>query len=448
MACWTAAAVVAAFGFGWLTFSPLLTLTVAALVAVGAAVVGVQRTRRAGRVDLFHPLLFPTAYIAVATLAPVAWIWSGQGDLGFVTRDAMSERTPLLMALAVLGFTLGAAVPFRPLRRRGKPLDPGLLLLTGRALLLVALALAARDYLAGAVITRSLGQDVYSSADVVTTIGFMAAPAAATMIFTARYQSGRHPIGADVLPLLALIGLLGLNGRRGAALSVVVIGLVFITRRAVGTWKVAAGMGATAVFAYAVVIYRTAQLGGVTALPTLAVPLRDLGSVAFTTGMTDLSVTYPQSTTGGSTIVAGLLRQLPSPIAVRLFGAPDDTGTFVFRNVTGLTASNQGYGFSIPAEGLLNFGVVGVLVLSLVAGIAVAWLYGRFDPTSSRTVGLLYPLAIGTLPFAWRSDTLGAVKGVFYPAVALALVLIVARSIASAYKPATPRSVARARLRV
>jgi len=403
--------------YGATTLAAAGVLGLAALVVACGVAVGVRRTQAAGRLDVFHPLIFPTAYVGIACLAPTAWIWLGGGDLGYIQARYMSERTPLMMALSAIGFVLGSMVPFA--RRHAAQIrdDPKFFGIAGRLLLLLPLILAFRDVLGRAVQSRGQGQDVFTISDSINAAGLIVAPAAVGMILVSRYKRNLRLLGAsDTIMIGLLISMLGLNGRRGASIAIVLIILVMVTRRS-GTTKYAAlGLAGAALFSIAVVVYRTLVAGGSTALSLIAMPLRDLGSVAFTTGATDLAL-REGGHFGGSTILAGLLRQLPSPIANRLFGPPLDTGAQVFRHITGRTSGSQGYGFSLPAEGVLNFGLIGPFFTSLVAGALLAWLYCLFDVRSSRAIELLYPIAVGTLPFAWRSDTLGAVKGVLYPAV-------------------------------
>lgn len=420
-----------------------LILLAGAVVAAWGAVAGIRRTRAAGQLDLFHPLIFPSIYVAIASLAPAAWIWVGGSNLGYIEASFMSTRTPLLMTLAVVGFVLGAGVRFGPARHPGKPIDASTLGAAGRCLLLVPLLLALRDFRADIVLTRGEGQDTFTAADVLNAMGFIAAPAAVAMILSSRLQRGMRLLGpVDAVAILGLVGLLGLNGRRGAALAVMVVVLVFATRRKGANLRAMTGLALMALFAYVVAVYRTSAAGGNTTLSSVAVVLRDLGSVAFTTGGTDLAADGHYH--NGATILVGLIRQLPSPIANQILGPPVDTGTYLFRSLSGLQGSAMGYGFSLPAEGVLNFGLIGAFAVPFVAGLVLAWLYGRFDVNGSRALTLLYPIAVGTVPFAWRSDTLGAVKGVLYPAIMLFVTIVFARTVASARTRLRPHGVSNA----
>lgn len=397
----------------------------AALVAVGVAVSIARMTRGGGSVDLFHPLIFPTLYVSMASLAPVAWMLTGH-DLGYISAAPLPNSTALLMALATTGFTIGCAVPFPKGRtQRTEPSIAPVLELAGRLLMCIPLALAVRDYLADKVVTRGVGQSVFDASDTINAIGYIVPLAAVPLMLTARHQKGR-PIGpVNWALILSLVALLGMNGRRSSALAIMVMVLVFVTRRRRGNLRAVIGMGIVALFAWSIVVYRTAVAGGTTTLGATSVMLRDLGSVAFTTGMTE-SALHGHSL-GGSTILAGLVRQIPGPVVNKLMGPPTDTGSYQFRSLTGLGSDSMGYGFSIPAEGVMNFGAAGAFLLPLVFGVLFAWLYARFDLSSSRALDLGYIVAVATLPFAWRSDVLGSVKGIFYPLIILAMVITVAK---------------------
>ena len=129
----------------------------AAAVVAAVVVIGLGRARRDGRFDPLHPLLYPTIYIAVATLAPTAWLY-GRGDLGYVQRALLSDDTPQLMALAAVGFAVGAAIPFRRRTYTEIPRDGKTLALAGRLLLLLPIGLALFGVLTGSVLTRGTDQ--------------------------------------------------------------------------------------------------------------------------------------------------------------------------------------------------------------------------------------------------------------------------------------------------
>jgi hypothetical protein len=262
---------------------PVPVLLAAVALAVVGVIIGIRRMP--GRVDLFHPLIFPTIYVVVASLGPALWIWGRGEDLGIVRVSPMSSQTPLLMALATVGFTVGAGLPFARRQVKERHLDSQIFGIAGRLLLLLPLFLAARGYLTGAVISRGEGQSVFTVDSTINAIGFITGPAAVTLILVSRYQAGKKLLGKmDAVLIVGLVGFLGLDGDRGSATAVMVLILLFATRRKKTNLRAVVGMLAVAAFAYTVEIYRTLQKGEVTGLSAPAVMLQDLGSAVFTTG--------------------------------------------------------------------------------------------------------------------------------------------------------------------
>lgn len=400
----------------------------AAIVAGIGALVGIRRCRLAtGHVDPTHPLLFPSVYVAVATLAPTVWVFGFQRNLGYIRLHDLSPHTPKLMAFAVFGFTLGAAIAFPRRDLPPIPRDPATLRLAGHLFFLLPLGLAVYGYATDHVLVRGENQGgprgIYDSIDVA---GFILAPAAVILIASGRAHLPKPFSKGELLAALTLITLLGLEGRRGSAIAVVLaVAFAYSRRRArFSAMPVLLGTAALLAFAYAVSVYRTAAVGGHTKVGAPEVLLRDLGSIPFTSGVT----ARLESNLGGSSIKAGLLHQLPGPVTTRLFGQVSDTGALIFRHIYP-TPDTQGYGYSIPAEGILNYGARGAFLLPFVLGLIFAWLYARSDFNATRARQLAYFMAAATLPFAWRSDVLGAVKGVLYPVVLIWVVIVYARTV-------------------
>lgn len=409
---------------------PMLLATVVFVVI--CILSGVLRSRRrGGRVDPFDPLILPTAYVAVTCLAPVFWMWSTDSDLGYVQKSMMSSQTPALMALAVVGFALGAAVPFGRREISSESVDVGTLAIAGRVLLCFPLLLAANGVLNHAVVSRGSGQNVVVLRDSIFVLGVLVATAAVVILLAANERKGGGLLtkGEWVL-VLSLLLLLGLNGSRGGALGVMITVLLFASRRGVTSIRVVFGGLAMVAFAYIVVTYRSRSVGETADNGLVQTVLSDLGSVAFTTGVTAQDIGRA-GYLGGSTIIAAAERQLPGPLANSLFGQPSDTGAFQFRAISGYTNPSNGYGFSLPAEGVMNFGTVGAFMVPFVAGVVLAWLYAGFSPSVMKARSLAYAIAVGTVPFALRSDVLGAVKGVLYPTIMVFAVFALAKSMRS-----------------
>lgn len=379
-----------------------------------------------GRTDPFHPLLFPTLYVTVATLAPVAWLYGTGDDLGYISMQQLSPATPLLSTLAVIGFAVGASLRFHPPSRQGALLDRNTLIYLGRVLLLLPLGAGLWNLQRGIVLTRGSEQATFTLSDSFGAAVLMAAPTAVLLLLAGNMKGGRRLLSVlDWTLVGSVLILVGLNGRRAAAIAILLVILIFVIHRAGGSLtRLVLGLITLVAFVYAVLAYRITTNGEDLSLSPLEALLRDLGAVGYSIGATDLLNPVELQ---GSTILAGLVRQLPSPIVNSLIGPPTDTGAYRFRDLTN-TASDQGYGFSLPAEGVLNFGALGAFLLPLAIGAALAWLYARSDLDGTRAIGWAYAVATATFPFAWRSDVLGAVKGVLYPVIMLAFACMIART--------------------
>jgi len=308
-------------------------------------------------------------------------------------------------------------------------------------MLTLCIAVAANTYLSGGIAARGLGQSVRTLADSIDAASGIFAPVAVALIACARFEQTRLFRNRDLLSFLALIAALASSGNRATAISVVLVTTFAYTARPSKRSKlrpILLAAPALVAFAYAVVTYRSMAVPGYRAtLSPIETILQDLASVPFTTGVTyRLTGDYLE----GASIVAGLLRQMPGPLATSILGQPDDTGAFVFRRLLGVP-DNMGYGFSLPAEGVLNFGMIGALLVPLSLGAALAWLYARATFNASRAVELAYYIALAALPFAWRSDTLGALKSILYPVIGVWIVFVVARTMAPRVgQPSGPHS--------
>lgn len=415
---------------------PIIIMLGAAMVALVGALVGIKRCHGEVRGGIFHPLIFPSLYVAITCLAPTLWLWNSDfgNNLDYIRRSSLDSQTPLLMALAVIGFVIGAATPFSVRRLKfskewrvpAKSVEAA-----AKLLLAVPLVVAVRGYLTGELLTRGLGQNTVTLADSVKVLAFLAAPTAGALILSSRLRQNKSLMSPlEWLMTLALLAFLGLVGKRAEALEVIVVVLIFLVYGRRQNLRAIFGLSAAALFAFAVVSYRTTAVGETTKLSGLAVLLRDIGSVPYTTGVT-ARVFDTGNYLNGSTIAAGVVRQLPGPIANRLFGQPNDTGSFQFRALTGLGSDSNGYGFSLPAEGVMNFGILGAFLLPLAIGIILAWLYSRFDPQSNRALQLSYAIAVGSLPLGLRADVLGGIKGVLYPAIIISLTMLLATGLRS-----------------
>jgi hypothetical protein len=418
-----------------LVHSTALQILAAAAFVAALAVIGVHRSRAArGFADPFHPLGFPLIYVAFSFLAP---LWLDQvlhtPLRGLGGTIPIAHDTVKLLIIGVVGFAAGASIRFhariRVPRRPGAPVSPMRLLNAGRLLLLIPLAISFERAAAGNVHHRGVNQFVVSPTDALSALLDPTEIAAVVLILAAHRlaKSERMLARLDWALIGALILLIGLRGSRGNAIALLLVLTLAHVQRRGKVFAVAVGAIVMAVFGVVVLQYRSAAAGHATNASAADILIGDMTVAGFSTGATAEVVPHDVGYAHGATLVAALERQLPSPIAIPLFGPPNDTAARRFRNLVGFDNPNQGIGYSIPAEGYLNFGRFGVFGLCLVLGLAFAWAYARFDFDSARTTRLLYPVLVAVLPFGLRSDSLGLIKSVLYAAILIQVALIVAR---------------------
>jgi hypothetical protein len=428
-----------AWGFAGLpgVSSPGAQIGVAAAFCVALALAGVRRVRaETGSIDLFHPLGFPLLYVGFSFLAPL-WLDDVAGTplRGLRGSTPIASDTVALMIIGVAGFAAGSVVRFRPRqpsapRRAIAPVSPSRLLAVGRLLLLLPLTISLERVIAGAVRHRGLNQLVVSPHSVLSALLDPTEIAAVVLILVA-HRMARHDRlmhRLDWLLVGGLILLIGARGSRGNAIALMLVLTLGAAYRRGRIRAVLLGVGVMAVFGVVVLQYRSTQAGHEASRGAVDTLVGDMTVASFSTGATAWVVPSQVPYAHGSTYVAALERQLPSPLVTPVLGAPDDTAARRFRQLIGFTNPDAGIGYSIPAEGYLNFGRLGVFGVMLGLGLVLAAAYARFDPLAERTTRLLYPVTVAVLPFGLRSDSLGLTKTILYSAILIQLALVLART--------------------
>jgi hypothetical protein len=413
-----------------------LQILVTAAFVAALALIGVHRSRAAnGFADAFHPLAFPLVYVAFSFLAPL-WLADvlGRPLRGLNGDIPVANNTVKLLVIGVVGFAAGATLRFRPRpprvpRRAPAPVSPARLLTVGRLLLLVPIAISFERFAAGTVHHRGLNQFDVTPTDALSAL-LDPTEIAAVVLIVAAHRMSRSPrllARTDWLLIGGLILLIALRGSRGNAIALILVLTLAHAQRRGKLLAVAVGAIVMAVFGVVVLQYRSAAAGHATSASAADILIGDMTVAGFTTGATAEVVPREVGYAHGATLVAALERQLPSPIAIPLFGPPNDTAARRFRGLVGFDNPNQGIGYSIPAEGYLNFGKFGVFGMCFALGLLFAWAYARVDLKAARTSRLLYPVLVAVLPFGLRSDSLGLTKSILYAAILIQLAVIAAR---------------------
>lgn len=413
----------------------MIALTFAACFSLVVVLIGVRRHWKDGPRALAAPAVIPAAYVATTTVWSTAWIYQ-HGELGRAKLVELSADTAVLVSLSVVGFVLGTAFRFRP---PGKPTlsktDPLTMVMMGRTLICFPLLLTGLEVFSGAVNSRGVNQLERGLGDSLVVASSISAMVSLALIAMGRESEKRLYAKFDWVAILGLAVLTGLTGERGRVLTLTLIILILwlsrtgsklqITRKRLALVAVMAPV-ALAVFSTQTLEYRSGaqEASENSAAETL---VRDWSSVPFTTGHVAKHVETGGSMSG-ATIAEAAVRQLPAPIANEVFGPAENTGTLVFREIIGFTYENHGFGFSLPAEGVLNFGSFGAFVLPFAGGLSLSFLFSRLNLARGTATSVIYVIAAATVPIAWRSDLVGVLKSSLYPFIFLAVLLVIARS--------------------
>ncbi|MGA8248843.1 MAG: O-antigen polysaccharide polymerase Wzy [Nocardioides sp.] len=423
---------------------------VAGLIAIASMATGIVRQwARTSVFDPFAPYCFPLLYIAFSSLYP-AWLILHDNDalMGFPLAS-YGTRTGGLVAVSVIGVAIGVHLSggttshvcdtHRGESPAGTRSVARLLRLAGRALAALLVVVGVANAALSGPQARALNQTTYQVSDSVNAGAVILTLPAVLLILVARQHLSRTR--ASSIVDWALIGALitgsSLNGGRGIAIAAMLCMVFYFTRKKQSLGRTVAPFIAIAVFALAVLAYRQWAMRAEDSHSPLHAVATDLSPVSYTLGTVSGKVPSEVSYQFGRTYVDALIHMVPSFVSGPIMGLSDHSGSAVFRNqVLHMTDPNSGYGFSVPAEAYLNFGVVGVLLAALGIGWLVGWAYSSRTWPSLKTTSFMYVCLVAALPYTYRSDALGAVKGTLYPIVLLALSLLVARRIAASRQPA------------
>ena len=433
----------------WLLPGSALPLACAGLVAAVATIVGVrEHWVRTSQVDLFAPYCFPLLFVAFASLYP-AWLilHDHVALMGFLP-ETYGPHTAGLIAMSVIGLAIGthlwtgqAALPVdtgADLVPERRATEAGLLRVAGRSLAaLLALVGVATALLAGPQ-SRGLNQSTYQVSDSMKAAALILALPAVLLILLSRQHlpATRRSSLVDVSLIGAMVIGSSLTGDRATAITVMLCAAFSYSRRTQSLARTLAPFLAITVFALAVLAYRQWAMQDQETHDPFRAIATDLSPASYTLGLVSDKVPGKVSYQLGLTYGDALAHQVPSIISGPIMGISHHSGTVIFRDqIVHLTDPNIGYGFSAPAEAYLNFGAIGVLVIALAIGGLLAWAYSRESWPSLRTRSVVYICLVAPLPYAYRSDALGAIKGFLYPVLLLTLALVVARRLASGPQP-------------
>jgi oligosaccharide repeat unit polymerase len=410
-----------------------VTIVVSVLFAVAALV---QNQNEPGR--FLHPLVAPLAYLVYALLVPLAFISVTGKDIEYMPSSMLNPRTAAAMALTVAVYCISATVTSSgtfsrwSAQRMGqrssisREAEVGLVTRDiGRLVLVLALAAQVYEWIvAGPVSGRTYGADqlAYGVDTAIAVFGESLVGVGCLLTMRGNALALRKPLTRfDAVLIVAVCGIgLFILGSRAEAIAPVILFVWFWIKsgRKISAGPILVGLAAMAALFLIVAQIRThsVSIGGGSLISSLLV---ETSSPVFLTNNVIQVMPAHQAFLNGSTYFASLEYMLPGPIARALFGAVSGTGTLAYREIINFTYSGQGWGFSLPTEGYVNFGFPGVLG----AGAFLGGLFGstyklaQRDQVDNRIGSYIYPLLISYLPFGIRTDALGEMKSVIYPII-------------------------------
>lgn len=411
--------------------------TTGALIAA-TLLVGVVASRRVLRRDWFHPLALPTLYVSLVCVAPIAYIDVTRQTLASLSAADLTPEfravfTATLISIPVgvwFGLRLGGREEVTTGARRR--IHWHMVLLVGRAALGVALLLRVADLSTSYGSAYGTGSVTFGLQSLLETGANIGSLGAIVLISVSHLHLSQRSLGPVDVLLVALFTLVTLtSGSRGELIAPMLF-VILIHHMYVRPLS-AKALAATLVLL--MVVFQ--GVGGARVNEEFfagreAAVTRVLVGLSVPAQVQGLLMRYVPDTEPlrlGSTYVAALERQIPGPIALTVLGPPADTASFELRDMLSFNNPNAGFGFSLPAEGFLNFGLTGVVGACLVAGLLLGGSYAlrRSGELPDRAAHVLYPLVVASLPLSLRADAVQQIKTVLYPMVFAAIVFALAQ---------------------
>jgi len=407
--------------------------------------------------SLLHPRVGPLAYLIYALLLPPAYMAVTGNGIGSISHDTLTPMTTLVMCLTVLSFLVGTYLHnlFRQPRqedsghlgRTARPPvlgndNPRTLVQFGR--LLLVLSILAKIYqvrAGGSVFSSAYGAD-QTSFDATSSIGVFGESLVGVGSLAIMYgnsRDSRGPLrGWDFLLIGGVLSIsLLLLGSRGEALAPIILYVWFRARMGRKIRRALLVVGAVGLTGVLMLVWQVRSVTSAAGDYPLAQQI--LWQTSSPQLLTANVTSLVPSTVGfynGGTYLSALKYFAPGPISRALFGAPTGTGAGAYRDLIQFSDPNQGFGFALPTEAYLNFGLVGVVVVGVLLGLLfqATFTWAVDSSLTFRVSSFVYPLLVSYLPYGLRTDALGQIKSIVYPILIVAIGLLLARSVSVATK--------------
>lgn len=440
-AIWLAVTASAAAGVAIGVFSPPVmeelttkdgaagALVVATLLVVIVSVWALHR-------DRFHPLGLPTVYVSLVCVAPLLYIDVTGRPLASLSAADLTPAFRAVFVATLISIPIGIWLGLWLMRRElpaveKRRVDWNVVLRVGRTVLGAALLLRIGDFVTSYGSAYGTGAVTFGVQGLIETAANIGSLGAIVLICVSHVNLS-HPA---LRPLDVFLGGIFVfvtlaSGSRGELIAPIVF-ILLIQHTYVRPLSTKALASALVLL---VVVFQ--GVGGARANEEFFAG-RDLAADRVLVGLSvpaqvqGLLMRYVPDREPlrlGSTYFAALQRQLPGPIALAILGPPTDTASFELRQMLGFYDPGAGFGFSLPAEGFLNFGLIGVVGACLVTGFLLGGSYARRPAgLPDRALHVLYPLLVASLPLSLRADAVQQIKTVLYPMVFAAVVFALAR---------------------
>ncbi|MEW1954940.1 O-antigen polysaccharide polymerase Wzy [Terrabacter sp. NPDC080008] len=380
--------------------------------------------------DIFHPWVFTNGYLNYVLLAPILYMQSTGSEIGRIPLSSLSGIAPTVMVLCAGGWTIGTLLATSPIAQRPSSAPTewrvGRVASLGTLVLSISLLMTMVLYVLTSGETYGANQGVYTGVSALSTLSEGLLPVG--VLLSCAGSERRFLLSSSQwLILLSTMGisLLGLSSRSAVLTPALLLAWYATRRKQIRPLKaLVAVVAVVAVFNWVGNVRAGSGEVVQTASNPWARSLVDTSSPYQVTDILGQLVPDIHPYYEGSTYVAAIASFAPG-ILTQDSNDQRTTASLEFRRLTGV-GSGQGLGFSLPSEAYMNFGLSGVILISMAVSLIGSSFYNRSlkgIPTDVK--GYVYPVFMASMVYGIRSDSLGQIKSIGYPLLIAAISLAV-----------------------